>query len=258
MSNDLAGRVAIVTGAGTGIGRAVATQLARRGASVTITGRRRDPLDEARFEIESTGAGEVLVVVGDHSDEEHVDEVFARTQERFGVPDVLVNNAAIAGAVGSIWELSLDEFQAALTANLVGPWLCCRAAARVMRSSNRGTIVNIGSISGKRALATRTPYTTTKAGLIGLTRTLALELGAHGITVNLVSPGPTDTPRLAELAEKWERPLDDLVDDIANQSALKRISSAGDVAEVVLFLASNAARNITGTDITIDGGIWLQ
>ena len=252
MAGELEGRVAIVTGAGTGIGRAIALRFASEGAAVVLAGRRLDPLEET-----ASMLGDALVVPGDVGDEGHVDHLFAQAVERFGHVDVLVNNAAIAGEVGNIWELSLDGWQAALSANLTGPWLCTRAAAKAMMPQGWGRIVNIGSISGKRPLATRTPYTATKMGLVGLTRTTALELGEHGITVNCISPGAVDTPRLDELAERWGRPKDELVSGMASGSALKRISTPDDIAECALFLAGERARNITGTDITVDAGVWF-
>lgn len=250
-------QIAIVTGAGTGIGSAVARQVVAAGGDVLITGRREEPLRQLESELDGE-AGNVLVVAGDHSDEAHVERIFSEAEATFGPVNLLVNNAAIAGQVGSIWELNADAMTEALTANVVGPWLCSRAAAKTMRQHQNGSIISVGSISGKRPLATRTPYTTSKMALVGLTRTLALELGPSNINVNLVSPGPVDTPRLVELAEKWKRPVDELIDEIGSQSALGRISDADDIARAVLFLASDQARNITGADLTIDAGIWLQ
>ncbi|MFV0260602.1 MAG: SDR family NAD(P)-dependent oxidoreductase [Acidimicrobiales bacterium] len=249
--------VAVVTGAGTGIGRAVARRIVLEGGDVVLTGRRHEPLQEIEADL-ADAPGRVLVRPGDHADEQHVERMFAAVESAFGPVTLLVNNAAIAGAVDSIWDLDAGAFTEALHCNVVGPWLCCRAAARSMRETGAGSIVSIGSISGKRPLVSRTPYTTSKMALVGLTRTLAAELGPSNITVNLVSPGPVDTPRLAELAEKWNRPLDELVAEIAGQSALGRVSTADDIADAVMFLASRGARNITGVDLTVDGGIWMQ
>jgi NAD(P)-dependent dehydrogenase (short-subunit alcohol dehydrogenase family) len=253
---ELEGRVAIVTGAGTGIGLAIARRFAAEGAAVAITGRRQQLLEQAADVIADGAAGDgaVLVVSGDMSLEADVERLFGTVQKSFGRLDILVNNAAIAGEVNSIWDLSVEGWNEALAINLTGPWLCTRAAARIMMPQRSGKVVNIGSISGKRPLATRTPYTATKMGLLGLTKTCALELGPHNINVNLISPGAVDTPRLAELAEKWNRPLQEMKDTVAAGAALGRISTPDDIANTALFLASDQSQNITGIDITVDGG----
>jgi NAD(P)-dependent dehydrogenase (short-subunit alcohol dehydrogenase family) len=187
-----------------------------------------------------------------------VKELFDRTLEAFGTVDILVNNAAIAGPVGYIWELDVEGWEETLRINLTGPWLCSQAAARIMIPKRYGKIINIGSISGKRPLARRTPYTTTKMGLVGLTRTLALELGQYNINVNLISPGLTETPRVAELAEKYGVTVEQLRESSAALAALKRVSEPEDIAALAAFLASDESRNITGIDITVDAGIWYS
>jgi NAD(P)-dependent dehydrogenase (short-subunit alcohol dehydrogenase family) len=249
--------VAVVSGGGTGIGAAIARRFAAEGAVVVVSGRRQELLDEVVETITSEG-GRAEAYVADLSIESSVEELFAHVLNTYQRLDILVNNAAIAGEVGNIWELSFAGWDEALRINLTGPWLCTRAAARVMMPQRSGRIINIGSISGKRPLATRTPYTATKMGLVGLTRTCALELGEYDINVNVISPGAVDTPRLEELARKWNRPLDEMVASVAAQSALKRISTPDDIAECALFLAGDRSRNITGVDITVDGGVWFH
>jgi len=258
--DELSGRVALVTGAGTGIGRAIAERFAHEGATVAISGRRQEPLEETgqRIRDTSAGAARVEIIPADLGDEAAVQKLFDRIHESLGPLNVLVNNAAIAGDVGNIWELSLKGWNDALQSNLTGPWLCTRAAAKTMMAQGEGKIVNVGSISGKRPLATRTPYTSTKMGLIGLTRTTAVELGPYGINVNLISPGAVDTPRMDELAERWEMSREELVDGMGALAALKRISTPEDVAECALFLATERSRNITGFDINVDGGVWFS
>jgi NAD(P)-dependent dehydrogenase (short-subunit alcohol dehydrogenase family) len=258
MPNELKDRVAIVTGAGTGIGRGIAVLFAQEGASVVVTGRRKELLDETLDEMKAAGGGEAASIPADVSDEGEVDRLFAETASRFGPVDVLVNNAAIAGEIGNIWELSLDGWNEAIKINLTGPWLCTRAAAKAMMPRHYGKIINIGSISGKRPLATRTPYTSSKMGLVGLTRTAALELGEHGINVNNISPGAIETPRLDHLAEAWKMTKQELVDDMADKAATKRIGEPRDIAELALFLATDRSRQITGFDISVDGGIWFS
>lgn len=251
------GKVAIVTGGGTGIGRAITERFAREGAKVAISGRRAQLLDETCAAVKAAG-GQALAVTADTATEEGVERLFAATSSTFGPVDVLVNNAAIAGAIGPIWELDLAGWEETLRVNLTGPWLCARAAARSMVSRRRGKIINIGSITGKRPLATRTPYATTKMGLVGLTRTLALELGPYDINVVLISPGAVETPRLNELAERWGTTVENLKQSMAANAALKRISSPEDIAAIATFLASEEAHNITGIDITVDAGVWYS
>jgi len=258
MGQDLVDRVAIVTGAGTGIGRATAQRFAEEGAAVVITGRRKQLLEETQSLIADAGHGKCLVMAGDMSSEADVERIFADTARELGKLDVLVNNAAIAGEVGKIWELELADFQEALQINLAGPWLCTRAAARLMMPRRYGKIINIGSITGKRPLDSRTPYTTTKLGLVGLTKTVALELGEFDINVNNISPGAVNTPRLAELAEKGKIPLAELLENVGSAAALKRVNSSEDIAEIALFLATDRSKSITGFDITADSGIWYS
>lgn len=257
MANRLEDRVAIVTGGGTGIGAGIAQRLTKDGASVVISGRREGPLhDTARIVAES--GGKITVFVGDTATEEGVKSLFRTAESSFGPVDILVNNAAIAGPVASIWEQDVRGWEETLRINLTGPWLCSRAAAISMMERRSGKIVNIGSISGKRPLPTRTPYTTTKMGLVGLTRTLAAELGPFDINVNLISPGAVDTPRMDELAERWQTTREALLGGIADSAALKRVSEPYDIANLTAFLVSDEARNIQGIDITVDAGVWFS
>jgi len=254
---QLTGQTAIVTGAGTGIGEAIAALYAAEGANVVITGRRAALLDEAAGKIPASG-GRVLAVPADVGDEAAVSHLFKTTVDTFGTVDILVNNAGVAGPIAPIWEQELTGWEATLRSNLTGPWLCARAAAHVMMPRRRGKIINIGSISGKRPLARRTPYTATKMGLVGLTRTLALELGEFNINVNNISPGLVETPRVQELADAAGVTPEALKTQMGNFTALKRISEPEDVAGLALFLATDAARNITGFDINVDAGLWYS
>jgi NAD(P)-dependent dehydrogenase (short-subunit alcohol dehydrogenase family) len=254
---QLAGQTAIVTGAGTGIGEAIAMRYAAEGATVVITGRRAALLEEVAGKISATG-GRVFAVPADVGEEAAVTALFQSTIDRCGAVDILVNNAGVAGPIAPIWEQDLAGWEATLRTNLTGPWLCARAAARAMIPRRRGKIVNIGSISGKRPLARRTPYTTTKLGLVGLTRTLALELGEYNINVNNISPALVETPRVQELADAAGVTAEALKSQMGSITALKRISEPDDVANLALFLVTDAARNITGFDINVDAGLWYS
>jgi NAD(P)-dependent dehydrogenase (short-subunit alcohol dehydrogenase family) len=257
MTKQLEGQIAVVTGGGTGIGAAIASRLAGLGAAVAITGRRAGLLEEQVSEIEA-GGGKAIAVPCDSATEAGVEGLFRQVEEMFGPVTILVNNAAIAGPVAPIWEQDLAGWDETVRINLTGPWLCSRAAARQMILQRSGKIVTIGSVSGKRPLAARTPYCATKIGLIGLTRTLALELGPYNINVNLISPGAVNTPRLAELAEKYNVSLDDIIKGSAEKRCLNRIPSAQSIANMVEFLATDKGKDITGIDITVDAGSWFD
>ncbi|MEE9278268.1 MAG: SDR family oxidoreductase [Dehalococcoidia bacterium] len=255
---ELEGRSAIITGAGAGLGKGIALAFAAEGANVVLTARRAQPLQAVAAEIKSAGHADAMVVTADVSKEADVDALFDQVVGRYGKVDIVVNNAGIAGEVGNIWELSLAGWQETIDTNLTGPWLCTRAAAKVMLPRREGKIINIGSISGKRPLATRTPYTSSKMGLVGLTRTAAVELGEHNINVNLISPGAVQTERLALLAQSWKRPLQDLIDEFSELAAFKRLAQVDDIANLAVFLASERSRNITGVDITCSAGQWFD
>jgi NAD(P)-dependent dehydrogenase (short-subunit alcohol dehydrogenase family) len=257
VSQLLQGENAIVTGGGTGIGAAIASHLASLGAAVAISGRRAALLEEQVGRIVAAG-GRALAVAGDSATERGVEELFARAERAFGPVSILVNNAAIAGPVAPVWEQDVAGWEETVRVNLTGPWLCARAAARQMIPERRGKIVTIGSISGKRPLAARTPYCATKLALVGLTRTLALELGPYDVNVNLISPGAVNTPRLAELAEKYGVPLEDVIRASAEKRCLNRIPSTESIAQVVEFLVSERGRDVTGIDITVDAGGWFD
>ncbi|MBI2767186.1 MAG: SDR family oxidoreductase [Chloroflexi bacterium] len=257
VSTRLNGRVAVVTGGGAGIGAAIAERFAREGACVAIGGRRAALLEETRGRIVDAG-GSCLTVAGDCATEEGAAAIFAQAKERFGPVDLLVNNAGIAGPTAPIWEQQFAGWEETLRINLSGPWLCAREAARQMMPLARGRIINIGSMSGKRPLANRTPYTSAKMGLVGLTKTLAVELGAFNINVNCISPGAVNTGRLAEIARAANVPLERVLEGAAAGAALKRISEPADIAALAAFLASDEASNITGIDITVDAGVWFS
>jgi NAD(P)-dependent dehydrogenase (short-subunit alcohol dehydrogenase family) len=207
--------------------------------------------------IADTG-GKAIGVPCDSATEAGVAALFAEVDRRLGPVDVLVNNAGIAGPFASVWEQELSGWEETIRINLTGPFLCTRAAARRMMLRNAGSIINIGSMTGKKPLATRSPYAASKLGLVGLTRTCALELGAYNINVNCISPGAVQTYRLQELADKWGITLEQIVQGASAGAALKRISTPEDIAVLAAFLASVDARNITGIDITVDAGVWYS
>jgi NAD(P)-dependent dehydrogenase (short-subunit alcohol dehydrogenase family) len=250
-------KVAIVTGAGQGIGRDIAAALAREGARCVLVARSADKLRETEEVIRGLG-GTALAVPVDVSDEAAVEGLFRTTAERLGGVDILVNNAGVAGPVAAIRDTSVAGWQETLAINLTGPWLLCREAARTMPDRGGGRIVNIGSISGKRPLAQRSPYCASKMGLLGLTRALALELGPANINVNCISPGPVHTARLELIAQSAGITMETLMAGLQQGSPLGRIAEGEDIAALVVYLASSAGRNITGQDFTVDGGVFMD
>jgi len=250
-------KVAIVTGAGQGIGRDIAVALAREGARCVLVARSADRLAETERIIAGEG-GAALAVPTDVGDESAVAALFDAARERFGPVNILVNNAGIAGPMAPIQDVTLEGWLETIAVNLTGPWLTCRAAATVMANQGGGRIINIGSISGKRPLAHRSPYCASKMGLVGLTRSLALELGPANINVNCVSPGPVRTARLELIAEKAGVTMDALLASLQQGAPLGRIAEGEDIAAMCVYLASESARNITGQDFTVDGGLYMD
>ena len=241
---DFTGRVAIVTGAWRGLGRAMAERLYERGASVAVNVR-----DAARAEEVATALGErALAVPGDITAPGAPDDIVGRTLARFGRVDVLVNNAALALST-RFEQLSADEFRAALEVNLTAPFLLTKAALPAMKAQRYGRVVNVSSSAG-RTVSTLggAHYTASKAGLLGLTRAAAKELGTFGITVNAVCPGMIDTELTRENAS------DELLERLAAGYPVPRLGTAREVADLVCFAASEAAGYITGASFDINGG----
>jgi meso-butanediol dehydrogenase / (S,S)-butanediol dehydrogenase / diacetyl reductase len=244
------GRVALVTGGGRGIGRAIAAALAAQGARVAICGR-----DAAAL------SGADLAVPADVGVEDDVRRLVARIGDELGPPEIVVNNAATAGPTLPLHEIDAEDFAAVLRANLLGPFLVSKHTLPAMLAAGRGAIVNIGSIAGVEAYPLRSPYAASKWGLVGLTRTLAAEAGPHGVRVNLVSPGPTEGDRadrvLASRASATGVAVTDLRARYAAEIPLRRFVTPDEVAAAVIFLASDAASGITGQTFCVSGGIEI-
>ena len=243
-------RVAIVTGAGSGNGRGIALRFAQEGARVVAAD---VDIDEAR----KTGVlvdregGEAFAVHADVSRREQVSEMVEATENRFGGIDILVNNAGVETLV-PLLDLEESEWDRIIDINLKGAFLCAQIAARAMVSAQTpGAIVNIASINAKIALAGQAHYTSSKGGLIMLTKSMALDLAPHGIRVNAIGPGVIET-RMTErsLSDPRRRAM------LLSKVPLGRVGQPRDVANAALFLASDEASYITGTTLYVDGG-WL-
>ncbi len=241
---DFTGRVAIVTGAARGLGRAAAERLRERGASVAVNVR-----DRERAELLAKSIGdEVLAVPGDIAEAGVPEEIVRRTLERFGRIDILVNNAAFARST-RFPALSAEEFRQAIEVNLTAPFLLIKAALPAMKAQHYGRIINVSSSAGRMVSTLGgAHYTASKAGLLGLTRAAAKELGKFGITVNAVCPGMIDTELTRENA------TDELLTRLAATYPVPRLGTALEVADLICFAASEEAGYITGASLDINGG----
>jgi NAD(P)-dependent dehydrogenase (short-subunit alcohol dehydrogenase family) len=256
-SIDLSGKVAFITGGGHGLGRTLAERFAAAGADVFITGRTEAALAESAESLRRTGA-KVDWAVADVSKPDDVARSFEHAVSTFGTVNILVNNAGIAGPTVELAALATGDWNEVLAINLTGPFLCCKAVIPIMRKAGAGKIINIGSGSGKRPLPGRTPYTASKLGLVGLTRTLAHELGKDHINVNLISPFLVAGPRLELVIERQAiargMSKESVRAELTNLSPFKRGVTEDDVARVALFLCSSGADNMTGQDINVSAG----
>ena len=241
---DFTGRVVIITGAARGLGRAAAQRFHERGASVAVNVR-----DAARAEAAAADLGDrALAVAGDIASEGMAESIVLRALDRFGRVDVLVNNAAVAHSTRFL-DISRAEWRETLETNLTAPFLLMQAVAPMMKAQRYGRIVNISSRAGRMvSTLAGAHYTASKAGLLGLTRAAAKELGPFGITVNAVCPGLIDT----ELTQSNATPA--RLAQIAAAYPVPRLGTAREVADLICFAASEAAGYITGASFDINGG----
>ena len=255
MTYSLEGRVALVTGAGSGIGRAIARRLARDGAVVVAVGRRRERLDETAALIEADG-GMARVEVADVTSTAAVLNAVDASVAAFGRLDILVNDAAhnrpASPPPETVADLPEEWWAATLDVNLTGAFLCCKHAMPHLIASGRGAIVNVASTSGIAGNTNQAAYVSSKHGLVGLTRSIALDYGAQGVRANAVCPGFIDTERsrafsAAVRGEGWEERK-------RAEIPLGRLGQPEDIASLVAFLVSDDAAFISGAVIPIDGG----
>jgi NAD(P)-dependent dehydrogenase (short-subunit alcohol dehydrogenase family) len=262
---DLNGQVAIVTGAGRGIGRAIAMRLALEGAAIVAADVDRGAAEKVIQEVRDLGKQGLSLAV-DVSIAEDVERITKGAMENFGQIDILVNNAG-AGSCGLIIDLSEEDWEKSLRVNLKGTFLCSRAVAKAMMPRKKGRIINIASIAGKSGEEYIGAYCASKFGIIGLTQVLAKELGRHLITVNAVCPGYIWTSMWENLGEWFKENFPALADlsprevferRVKAVTPLRRPQTPDDIASLVAFLVSREAGNITGQAISVDGGAVMR
>ena len=242
------GKVAIVTGASRGIGRSIALALAAEGARIVAVDMAPEGVEALAAEIRAAG-GEALAVQGNVTVTADTERMIDQAVETFGRVDILVNNAGITRD-GLILRMKDEDWDAVLTVNLKGAFLCTRAASKVMTKQRYGRIINIASVVGQMGNAGQANYCASKAGLMGLTKSNARELAKRNVTVNAVAPGFIATDMTDVLPEKVKQ-------ELTAQIPLERLGSADDIANAVLFLASERSGYITGQVIAVNGGMYM-
>jgi hypothetical protein len=250
--NSLAGQRVLVTAGASGIGLEIARGFAAAGARVLACDVQQASLDELKRELPA-----IAGCLADVSSEEDVARLFDAVDRELGGLDVLVNNAGVAGPTGGVETLSLADWERTLAVNITGQFLCARLAVPRLRQGRSPSIVNLSSAAGHLGMPGRSPYSASKWAVIGFTKTLAIELGKDGIRVNAILPGAVDGPRIraviAAKAEALGKPLAEVTRSYTAQSALGRMVTPGDIANMVLFAASDLAASVTGQALAVDG-----
>ena len=259
MTRRLEDRVAVVTGAAKGMGGEICRALAREGAHLALAAREPAPLEALAREVEALGR-RALVEPTDVTDEAAVARLVERTRRTFGGRvDILVNGAGVTGPIETpVWEITAEEWDHVLAVNLKGTFLPIKHVLPVMIAQRDGKIVNISGTSGLRGYKLRAAYSSSKWALRGLTRTVALEAGPYGVTVNALHPGIVGGDRMDRLCREKARKRggapEQVYQEYVEEMALRRVTTAGDIASAVVFLVSDASRNMTGQSVTVDGG----
>jgi NAD(P)-dependent dehydrogenase (short-subunit alcohol dehydrogenase family) len=250
---DFKGQVALVTGAASGMGLATARAFAHAGAAVTLADISEEALQQAVDEIKSVG-GNSMGVLCDVSDEAQVAVMVERTVSTFGRLDAAFNNAGIQVPSSEVADQPAEEFDRVNAINLRGVWACMKHELLQMRKQGSGTIVNCSSIGGLTGRALLAAYHGSKHGVIGLTRSAALEYAARGVRVNAVCPGTIDTPMVSKMLDSGMLAMNDLLRDLP----MKRLGRGEEIADAVLWLCSPGSSFVTGQALAVDGGFTVQ
>lgn len=257
----LENKVAIVTGGGGGIGRAIALRFTREGAAVVVAGPTEKKVRNVEKEILDSG-GRAVAVHSDVAEEADVQRIVEVTLNEFKRIDILVNNAGIAGPTALVPNITREDWDRTFAVNLTGAFLCAKHVLPHLIEQRSGCIINIASIAGLQAYAYRSPYCASKWGMIGLTQTLAQEGGQYGVTANAIAPGPVRGPRIEQVirnrAEAMKLPYEEAVRQYVEPTALKRMVEEEDIAAMAVFLASDEGSNITGETLNISAGYRLS
>jgi 3-hydroxybutyrate dehydrogenase len=256
VENMLNGKTALITGGGRGIGRAIALSFASQGARIAVAARTAEQVKEVANEI----GRDAIALVCDVSDPESVTRMFTEMREQFGHADILVNNAGIAESA-TLVNTTDELWHRLLSVNLSGTFYCTRAALPAMLKNGWGRVINVASIAGKTGAPYIAAYSASKHGVMGLTRSIALEVGTTGITVNAICPGYVDTEMVSrgveQITTKTGRTAEEALDSLKKMSPQNRLVTSEEVAAVALLLASNEGRGINGQGINVDGGSVL-
>lgn len=244
----LTDKVAVITGASRGIGRVIALSMAAQGAKVVLSARNSEALEQVAAEIKASG-GEALVVAGDVARGEDATALINAAVSAYDKVDILVNNAGITRDA-LVVRMKDEDWDAVMEINLKGAFLCSREAAKVMTKKRYGRIINISSVVGEMGNAGQSNYCASKAGMLGLTKSMARELARRNVTVNAITPGFIVTDMTGDLPEKVR-------DELAAQIPQGRFGESEDIANAVVFLASDQASYITGQTLGVNGGMYM-
>ena len=249
MDHEFEGKVALITGAGSGIGRQVALSLAALGTRVVVADRDEDSGGKVMAEVEEAGGTGFFTAV-DVARGEDVEAMVAATKARFGRLDMAVNNAGVGGVSALLTDYPENVWQRVLAVNLSGVWLCMKHQIPLMLPTG-GSIVNVASIAGLRGFSRHSAYAASKHGVVGLTKSAALEYAKKGIRINAVCPGFTETPMVEEL--RTQNPI--LGGRLQEMNPMKRLGTVAEIAQAILFLCSRQSGFVTGHSFPVDGGM---
>ncbi|MCX6009252.1 MAG: SDR family NAD(P)-dependent oxidoreductase [Chloroflexi bacterium] len=254
-------KVAIITGGGTGIGKAISLAFANEGAAVIVAARNLSRLEEVAKDIKSRG-GKAKAIQTDISDHEQVKRMVAQTIGEFGQIDILVNNAAMGTFNNAdVADMNLDNWHDTLAINLTGTMLCSREVLKYMIPRRSGNIINVSSVAGISGVPKESPYSVTKWGIIGFTETLAIEAGKHNIRVNCISPGATRTQEFDDWVKGSAKDVgisyEKVMSKLTDNNALKRIAEPSEIAACIVFLASDDSSAMTGHNLIASCGFHI-